>query len=109
MALLTSSCSRVRVGLSASNRASPSFGRPGAWEDFVDTTVFCLVVLHLDYVLQAVDGASEVDLPDGGVTLVPKLSGVQRPLFEKGGISFAIVASLLGMDPRNFEDGFVLV
>ena len=106
---LTSCCSWVGVGLSATNGASPSLGRPRAWQDFIDTAIFGLVVLHLDDVLQTVDGASEVDFPDGWVRLVTKLSRVQGPFFEKCSIPFAIVPALLGMDPRDLKYGLVLV
>lgn len=80
-----------------------------AWKDFVDTAVFCLHVLDLHDIFEAIDGTSEINLPDRWVTVLSVLARVHSPLAKQSCISLPVVATLLGMNPWDFEDGLVLV
>lgn len=60
-------------------------------------------------VLQRVDGTSKVDFPHSWVTVLPLLARVYGPLSEESCIPFPVVASLIGVDPWDFEDILVLI
>ena len=97
----------VRVNDSSSH--SPSASPRPTGVNLVYATIFCLHVLNLLNVLQPVDGASEIYLPNGWVRILPVLSGVDSPLPEQRCISLPAIPPLLGMYPWHLEDRLLLV
>ena len=80
-----------------------------AGEDLVNAAIFRLHVFDFHDVLQAVDGASKVDLPHGGITVLSELPRVLCPLPEERCVPLAVVASLFCVYPRNAEDGLFVI
>ena len=80
-----------------------------ARKDFVNAAVFRLHVFDFHDVLQSVDGASEIYLPDGGIGFVTILARVYGPLTKEGRVAVLAVAALFRMDPRDSENGLLAV
>ena len=97
------------VGLHVRETATRLSSCPSARQDLVHAAVLCLEVLDLHDILQAVDGATKVDLPYGGVRLVAVLARVDGPLAKQSRVSLLAVAALLCMNPRHAEDGLLRV
>ena len=107
--LLTLRCHDGPVGLDVGEASTGLASGASARKDFVDTAILCLKVLDLHDVLQAVDCAAKVDLPDGRVGFVAVLARVKGPLAEEGRVSVLAVAALLCMDPGYAEDSLLRV
>lgn len=75
----------------------------------IDSAVLRLHVFYFLYILQPVDGTSEVYFPDDGVGFVPVLPGVHGPRSEQCSVALSVVAALLGVNPRHFKDVLLLV
>lgn len=91
----------------ASPLAAPDLPRVG--QKAVHPKVLRLVVLQLHNVLQSIERTPKVDLPRCSVSFALVLASVLRPSTKKRGVAFRIVAALLGMNPWNSKDGFLLI
>ena len=96
---------RRKAGSFRASRAFPS----GARVHTIYSAVLRLHVLDLLNVLESVNGASEVYLPDCGIRFIPVFPRVHGPRPEKRSVSLSVVSSLLSMDPRDFKDVLLLI
>ena len=104
----TNTWRRIAVGLCTAGTL-PSLVLSCAGQYFVNTAVFCLQVFQLHNILETVDCAAKIDLPNGWIAFVSVLPGMDRPGLEKSRVAFPVVAPLLGVYPRHFEDSLLLI
>ena len=78
-------------------------------QHFVHPAVFSLQIFDFHYVLQTVDGASEINLPDGRVGFVAILARMDGPFTKQRSVALLAVVALFGVDPWDSENGLLAV